>query len=449
MASKTASRLLTEKYDSYLKACVSAFQFSGVVLTAHGGKSVWSGAVGFANREHRVLNTERTKFRLASITKQFTSMAIMLLQEQGKLDVNEKIAKYVKQAPKHWKKITLHNLLVHTSGIPCYTGFSDHATTTKNKVTPNDLVARFRDKELEFSPGEKFEYSNSNYVLLGTIIETLSAKTFGEFLQENIFEPLGMKDSGVDANDVIMPDRAAGYVRKGDNQFRNSEYLDMSLPYSAGALYSTARDLMIWNQALTNGTLLSPASTKAMFTPDKDGYAYGWSVKDIAGRTTIGHAGGINGFTTNIERIPSAGFCSIVLSNIEDAPVCLMSNNLRSITFGEPCRLPKKHKAIKPDPRVLEGLEGEYELGPEFIVTVSREGNELTAQATGQGKLHLVPKSATEFFFVEIYAQMTFCRNANNLVTHLILHQNGNNLHAKKLNSKTSRSKRQARTKAH
>jgi CubicO group peptidase (beta-lactamase class C family) len=417
-----------------LDACAEAFHFSGAVVIAQNGKRFWSGACGLANIEHDVPNTEKTKFRIASITKQITAMAILILHEQGKINIFESITKYVPHAPKHWKKITVHHLLTNTSGIPSYTDFPDHLAMAKNKTTPEQLVASFRDKELGFRPGEKFEYSNSGYALLGAIIEAVSGQSYGEFLADRIFKPLGMKGSGCDDNELILELRASGYVRTNDGGLRNASYLDMSVPYSAGGLYSTVKDLLRWERGLMDGSLISKASTKMMFKPEKDGYAYGWFVKESGGRTTVGHAGGIDGFTSNIERVPQDGLCTIVLSNVQDSPVALMTHDLKAIVFGEPYELPRKHRAVKVKASVFETYAGRYELGEGFIVTVSRVGDGLVAHAPGQAKVQLVPTSESDFSIVEIYAQLTFCTDESNEVTHFVFHQNGYEQYARKIN---------------
>jgi CubicO group peptidase (beta-lactamase class C family) len=430
---KRAGQSIPDQCQSYLDACVKAFRFSGAMLIAKNGRKIWSGATGCASFELDVANTVKTKFRLASVTKQFTAMAILILHEDGKLDISKSVTRYVEHRPKHWKKITVHHLLTNTSGIPDYTGFPDHSVMAKHKITPAELVASFKDQELEYSPGERFKYTNSGYALLGAIIEAVSGQSYSEFLQERIFKPLAMKDSGVDDNEQILPGRACGYASTTDNKLRNATYLDMSVPYSAGSIYSTVQDLLLWDRGLANCSLISPATAEVMFKPNLEGYACGWFIKECDGRMSASHAGGIDGFSSNIERIPSEGFCSVVLSNIEGTPVGLIENDLRAIAFGQPYNLPRKYRAIKISPSVLSAYVGCYELSPGFIVTILQEGNKFYAQAPSQSKLQLLPKSETEFFISEIYAQITFCIDENNVVTHFVLHQNGNDQHAPRI----------------
>src|SRR6516164_7420559 len=217
-------------------------QFMGSVLVAEDGKILLDKGYGFANLEWQVPNTPTTKFRLGSITKQFTAASILLLEERGKLKVEDPVKKYMQDAPAAWDKITIFHLLTHTSGIPSFTGFPDYRKLEPFATTAAELVARFRDKPLDFQPGEKWSYSNSGYVLLGYLIEKISGESYDKFVRENIFTPLGMKDSGYDSNSAIIPHRASGYVSKGDH-FEHAGFINMTVPHGAGALYSTSEDL--------------------------------------------------------------------------------------------------------------------------------------------------------------------------------------------------------------
>jgi CubicO group peptidase (beta-lactamase class C family) len=285
------------RMEEVVQSYVSDKQFMGSVLVARGATIVLDKGYGFANLEWNVPNTPTTKFRLGSITKQFTAASILLLEERGKLKTDDPVKKYMPDAPAAWDKVTLYNLLTHTSGIANFTSFPDYASMEAAPTTPEKLVARFRDKPLEFQPGEEWKYSNSGYVLLGYLIEKISGQTYEQFVQENIFTPLGMKDSGYDSNRIVIQRRATGYA-PGANGPLNSGYIDMSVPFSAGALYSTTEDLLRWEEGLFAGKVLSATSLQKMTTPFKQDYACGLAVTSAHGHKVIEHGGGIEGFNT-------------------------------------------------------------------------------------------------------------------------------------------------------
>src|SRR5260370_16071286 len=197
------------RMEQVVQSYVSSKRFMGSVLVARDQTIVLDKGYGFANLEWNVANSPTTKFRLGSITKQFTSASIFLLEERGKLKVDDPVKKYMPDAPAAWDKVTIFNLLTHTSGIPSFTGFPDYTSTEAIPTTPEKLVARFRDKPLEFQPGEKWNYSNSGYVLLGYLIEKIGGQPYGKFFQGKIFNPLGMKDSRHDSNSAIIFRRAS------------------------------------------------------------------------------------------------------------------------------------------------------------------------------------------------------------------------------------------------
>jgi CubicO group peptidase (beta-lactamase class C family) len=309
--------------------------FMGSVLVAKGGKVILKKGYGMANIELDVPNAPDTKFRLGSITKQFTATAILQLAAQGKLSVDDKASKYIANAPDAWKDITIHHLLTHTSGIPNYTAFPDFQTTMRVAVTPIELVAKFKDHPLDFPPGSKFKYSNSGYEVLGVIIEKVSGEKYEDYLKKHIFDPLDMQASGYDHDTTILKHRASGYERGKDGKIKNAEYLDMSIPYSAGSLYSTVEDLYLWDRSLYTDKMLTREWRDKMFTPFLSNYAYGWTVKGEGADKTISHNGGINGFLTSINRYPNSDACVIVLTNLTTKGVTAMSSGLQSALFGD------------------------------------------------------------------------------------------------------------------
>ena len=272
------------RMDQIVQSYVANHQFMGTVLVARGSQVLFSKGYGSANLEWDIPNTPNTKFRLGSVTKQFTAASILLLEERGKLSVSDPVKKYLPDAPAAWDKITIFHLLTHTSGIPNFTSFPDYAKLEPFATTPEQLVARFRDKPLDFEPGEKWNYSNSGYVLLSYLIEKITGDSYEKFVRENIFTPLGMKDSGYDSNSAVIPHRASGYVF-GKNGFENAGFVHMSIPQGAGALYSTTEDLLKWEQGLFGGKVLKAASLEKMTTPFKNNYAFGLAGGDRAAGT--------------------------------------------------------------------------------------------------------------------------------------------------------------------
>ena len=427
------------KVDEYVGTYLKIGNFSGSILIAKEGRILLSKGYGMANLEHDVPNAPQTIFRLGSVTKQFTSMAIMQLREKGRLDVDDPIAKYLPTYP-NGEEITIHHLLTHTSGIPDFGEFPDLQKTIMIPSPVEKTIQRFKDKPLEFTPGEKFKYSNSGYILLGYIIEKVSGTSYEEFLEENIFQPVNMMNTGYDHHDTLLKHRASGYSIGGGG-LTNAAYIDMSIPYAAGALYSTVEDLYLWDRALYTEKLVKKSSLDRMFTPFvetesgaiKAHYAYGWNVLSLFDRKVITHSGGINGFRQQIARYVDDDVCIVVLSNIETAPVDKISMDLAAIVFGEEYEVPKERMAAEVNPRIYDAYVGQYELAPDLIVTVTKENNRLFAQATGQPKFELYPESGTKFFARVADIQVTFVKNEKGEVTQLIAHQEGTDTAAKKI----------------
>src|SRR5689334_9045201 len=320
-------------------------QFNGSALVAENGKVVYKGAFGLANMEWNIPNTPDTKFRLGSITKQFTATVILQLVEQGKIKLDGKLSDYLPDYRKDTgTKVTIHHLLTHTSGIPSYTsqpGFFENVSRNPYKV--DEFVKKYASGDLEFEPGSKFLYNNSGYFLLGAIIEHVTGKPYEQVLKENIFDPVGMKNTGYDHYGTILAKRAAGYVKTPDS-YINAPYLDMSIPYAAGSLYSTVEDLYLWDQALYTDKLLSAQSKALMYTPFLEGYAYGWSIQKAsfnADVPVITHGGGINGFTTTIVRFPKEKNLIVMLDNTNTEYLDRLSDAIAKIIYNQPYEPPK------------------------------------------------------------------------------------------------------------
>lgn len=333
--------------DALMNKCYEYGQFNGSVLVAEAGKVIYKKGFGFANMEWDIANTPDTKFRLGSITKQFTSMLIMQMVQAGKIDLSAPMTRYLPYYRKDTgDQVTIHQLLNHTSGIPSYTGFPGFfKDKSRDPYNPDDFIKEYCSGDLEFTPGSKFRYNNSGYFILGAIIEKVAAKPYEEVLKEKILIPLGMKDTGYDHHSVILKKRAGAYEKRPGG-YINADYLDMTIPYAAGSLYSTVEDLYTWDQALYTDRLLAPKFKEMMFTPYLMDYGYGWGIqsRQIGDKTRkfISHGGGINGFTTMIVRIVDDRHLIVLLNNTGQSMRGMITGAITNILYGLPFEMPKK-----------------------------------------------------------------------------------------------------------
>ena len=415
--------------DQIVQSYVSSHQFMGTALVARAGEVLFSKGYGFANLEWQIPNAPNTKFRLGSVTKQFTAASILLLEERGKLSVNDPVKKYMPDAPAAWDKITIFHVLTHTSGIPSFTGFPDYPKFEPFATTSAELVARFRDKPLDFQPGEKWNYSNSGYVLLTYLIEKISGESYEKFAAENIFMPLGMKDSGVDSNKAVIEHRASGYTPGKNGVVENAGYINMTVPQGAGALYSTTEDLFKWEQGLFGGKLLKPASLEKMTTPFKNDYAFGLGVATVGGHKRISHNGGIEGFNTDLTYYPDEKLTVIVLANLNGMAPEEIATKLAAVTRGETVKLPSERKEITLDPKVMSQYVGAYRMGPGINMLITAEGNHLASKLGNQAPVPIFAESETMFFAKVVDAEMEFAKDGSQLT----LHQNGRHMAMKRL----------------
>lgn len=331
----TAIDALISKYHEY-------GLFNGSILVAGNGTVLLKRGYGMANMEWGIPNTPDTKFRLGSITKQFTAALILQLAEEGKLDLSAPLSRYLKDYPAATgDRITVHQLLNHTSGIPGYTELPEFGAMARTPATPEAFVKTFSSLDLLFRPGTKYSYSNSGYFLAGYLIEKLTGKSYEAVLRDRILQPAGMNDSGYDLPAPLLSKRASGYDSTLDSGYRNAPYLDMTLPYAAGSLYSTVEDLYKWDQALYADHLLKPASKEKMFTPGLSNYGYGFVIRKQNGATVIEHGGGINGFNTAIVREIESRSLVVLLNNTGGAPLPEMATKIREILRGETPAMPK------------------------------------------------------------------------------------------------------------
>lgn len=341
-----------QKIDELVNQYAELKQFNGAVLVAEDGNIILSKGYGMADFENRIPNNNETKFRLASVTKQFTAMLVMQLVEKGKIKLEGKLSEYLPYYRKDiGEKITIHQILSHTSGLANYTNNRDFMQNESGiKAEPKEFVLKYCSEDLIFEPGTKWEYSNSGYFILGLVIEEVTGKSWEQNLQENILDPVGMTNSGYEHSDKTYDNKAKGYVSSlGD--FKPARFLEMTIPYSAGSIYSTVEDMYKWDRALYTNTLLSEPMKEIMFKPVLNNYALGWQVieQPIGDKKVkvVTHSGGIFGFNSLITRLTDDNKFVMVLNNFEGGNINQLTLGIVNILYGlEPAK-PKKSAAVE------------------------------------------------------------------------------------------------------
>ncbi|MFN7115720.1 MAG: serine hydrolase domain-containing protein [Saprospiraceae bacterium] len=361
-----ASQALTAKMDAYVQSYAQTNNFSGVILVKQKDKTIYQKAFGFANLEHQVPHQINTVFQLASVSKPFTAAAILWLEAHGKLKVSDSLSKFVPDYP-HGDQITLHHLLTHTSGIPNINNFPAYDTITRFPQTPDKLIPVFKNLPLNFTPGERYEYSNSNYNLLAFIVEQASGKSFGDFLQETFFTPLGMNDTRHRADvKQIVPRLATGYEAKGKNALQQAVYTDWSAKIGNGSLYSTVEDLYKWDRAMYSDKILPKAAREKMLTNHIDNTGYGWFLRPLFDKKRAYINGRSPGYSAYLVRFLEEDVCIIVLSNNYVPVATQIGNDLAAILFNQPYTAPRLG-TTNLSKTEMQQLVGTYQFGADFF----------------------------------------------------------------------------------
>lgn len=423
---------IAERLGTLIDAYVHASGFSGTVLVANKGAVILEKGYGNRDKATHAANDSNTIFQIGSITKQFTSAIILQLAEQKKLSLSDSLTKYIPDYPRG-NEITIEELLTHESGVYNYTNDPRLAQGGSARPIPRDsMIARFKYKPLDFTPGQKFGYSNSGYFLLGYIIEKVTRQSYFEVARERIFEPLHMDHSGFDFTHLQSPEKAVGYT--SPESADPAPIVDSTIAFSAGSIYTTVGDLYRWDCGLRAGKIISLESQQQAYTPHLAKYGYGWMISDVDGKKVVEHGGAITGFISHIRRVPEDGICIVVLKNQErGGDPAKMSRDINSELDGKIVKLPVAKVAIAVDTTVFRQYVGQYQLAPNFILTISVQDGSLYAQATGQGRIKLYAEKQDLFFPKEVDADIEFVRGANGDVEKLILHQNGRDAPAKRL----------------
>lgn len=408
----------------YLAAAAHLGHLNGSVLIAERGTVLVDTAYGFANMELGVRNTPDTRFRVASITKQFTAMAIVMLAEEGKLSIADPISRYVDSLPPSWSAITIHHLLRHTSGVSDYEEWFEGYTTQaysdymSQAHAPARILRDAKARPLDHEPGTKFRYSNSAYIILGFIVERASGMPYAEFLRTRIHGPLGMTQSDQDRSEELTPNRAQGYrLRPGAfprawfNGLARADHLNavyqlMEPPQADAGLITTARDLYRWDQALYTDKLAKRALIDSIFTPGTGDYGYGWFVRSGADGITHDHSGGLPGFASYIRRIPGAQRTIIVLGNLERSGRTV--GDVAAILRGDSVAVPRARRIIDGDSAAAARLAGMYRTATGDSVRIFIEQGALAAHQPGEFRALLLPESEQDYFVVPLHGTARF-----------------------------------------
>lgn len=421
-AQQQGEKELIAKFDTMLSAQFKSNEPGATALVARHGRIIYQKAFGMANLELSVPMQVDHVFRIGSITKQFTAVAILQLMEQGKLNLRDEITRFIPDYPTQGQKITIEHLLTHTSGIQDYARMKDPGQRGSLDFTPKEMIDHFKNQPMRFAPGTRWEYSNSGYFILGFIIETVSGKSYGEYIEENIFKPLGMTNSRYAGDTRLVHNRAGGYT-KGGAGFENAPYLSMTQPYAAGSILSTVGDLFTWNQAIHSYKLikqesLDKALTRSMLTNGKETkYGYGWRFGFIQESPSIWHGGLINGFITMAMYVPKEDVFVAVFSNCDGNSPEDITAKLAALAIGKPY----EHKPIAMDDAILQRYTGVYEneQGDRRIMTVSE--HQLYSQRGRGPKSPIQAYQKDKFFFDDnAFLTMEFTRNTSGEIERLI-----------------------------
>jgi CubicO group peptidase (beta-lactamase class C family) len=392
-----------------LESWLARMPFSGAVLVARGDELLLHEARGMADARQALPNTPQTRHLLASVSKQFTAAAVLRLVDQGRVHLDEPVRAYLPELPAAWRRVTVRQLLAHTSGIPNHTEGEAFEQTKTRAWTPRELLASFADKPLEFTPGTRFRYSNSGYIVAGILIETVSGLSYAQFVERELLQPLGLSDTGVaDGSKAVA--RLAKGLRPGTDS-SEAGFVHMSVPYAAGAFYGSTADLLRWQRALYGGKLLSAQSLREMTKVQQGVYALGLGVRGTADAPLYHHSGSIDGFSTYLLYDSAAGVSVALLANREGLNLERMAAQLADAASGRPVRLPHEVPAVVLDKAQLQALEGTYERpGQPGSFWVVLSGDQLWARQGPEAWRELRPQSSTLFYAPEIDAELRFER---------------------------------------
>lgn len=428
-ASQAQDPTLATRIDNAIAPLFKAGEPGATIIVTRAGQQVFRKAYGMADVAKGQAMTPDTVMRIASITKQFTATAILLLADEGKLALDDDIRKFLPDYPVGGKPITIEQLLTHTSGIANFTSKPGFEAGVAKDMAPGQMIATFKNDPLQSEPGTRYAYSNSGYFLLGAIIEKVSGLSYAQFVEQRIFVPLGMDNSAYDGHERGGAPRAQGYTRSSTG-FEHGKVVSMTQPYAAGGLVSTVDDMARWDAAVTAGTLLKPASQQQALAAHilADGksvpYGYGWNVDKLRGMTMQSHGGGIYGYSSYALRLPGQQLYVAVLTNADSglAAADMVAMKAAAIAAGNPF---PEHTAVTLDARLLDTYQGSYRIDDSNIRNFRSEGGQLVMDRNGRNKVVLSAFSDTGFSIPNSVAYVEFGRDNKGAVTQVTFHGPG------------------------
>lgn len=394
----------------------------GVVLVKRGDDVLLRQGYGLADLENQLPMRADAVFPLASATKQFTSMAVLKLVQAGKLTLDQRIGEIDPTLPKTIAAVSVRQLLTHTSGIKNISSIEASRAARRNEADASSLIGFFAELPLEFPPGSQFRYSNSNYIVLTRLIEVLSGQSYADYLEKTIFEPLGMTHTRYGSHLALIPGRAHGYQQDDSGAWLNAEFISMSQPQGAGGLVSSVDDLAHWDAALNSGELVDPTLLAQAFQPVKltdastQPYGFGWVISEVQGTPSVEHGGFINGFNSQILRLPQQQILVTVLTNAEPLNPADLSVELAAIALGKPY---DKTPATVSDPKTLVGR---YQFAGEVQRDVLLIDGRLHSQFVGADAIPLLHAADDRYYLGEGLDYVRFAKDSDGHPT-MTLHE--------------------------
>jgi len=403
---------MSEKFDEYLERHHSNKEFNGNVLITKGDSIIFSKSYGYSNKEEERKNTASTKFLIGSITKPFTALAVLLLEQDNKIIIDSKLSEYFPDFESS-DKITINQLLNHTSGLADYKSIDDwYEDSQSDKTTPYTTIEKMNGKPLLFEPGTNFRYSNVGYILLGLIIEKVSEVSFSKFVEDRILSPLKLENTGVIDNNSEVTNLAEGYTTTL-RESTEAKYINYNQPFSSGNMYSTTKDLLKFTKAIMNSELLPVTKTKEIFDSGKY-YGYGWGIRNFDGIKAYGHYGGMNGFVGAITYIPDGDYFICILTNDDNTPKVRITNDLVSILFNKDVDLPEKTKLISLSDEIKNQVKGKYKIKENHFLSIFENEGKLYLQEGNNEKHEMFPYDKYKFSFGLLEFNVEFSDIVNN-----------------------------------